>query len=46
MSYLFNMSNASWTLSGDARHLLEMKSMWWWGRDSLGPTKMMTLTRS
>uniref|UniRef100_M1C986 Uncharacterized protein n=1 Tax=Solanum tuberosum TaxID=4113 RepID=M1C986_SOLTU len=40
------VSNASWTLSGDARHLLETKSMRWWGRGSLGPMDMMTSTRS
>ncbi|KAG5628687.1 hypothetical protein H5410_000404 [Solanum commersonii] len=39
-------SNASWTLRGDARHLLETKSMRWWGRGSLGPMEMMTSTRS
>ncbi|KAG5593707.1 hypothetical protein H5410_034939 [Solanum commersonii] len=39
-------SNASWTLSGDARHLLETKSMRWWGRGSLGLTEMMISTRS
>ncbi|KAG5617781.1 hypothetical protein H5410_017605 [Solanum commersonii] len=32
--------------SGDVRHLLEMKNMLWWGRGSLGPTDMMTPTRS
>ncbi|KAG5577394.1 hypothetical protein H5410_057528, partial [Solanum commersonii] len=39
-------SNASWILSGDVRHLLEMKIMRWWGRGSLGPTEMMTLPRA
>ncbi|KAG5617793.1 hypothetical protein H5410_017617 [Solanum commersonii] len=38
--------NASWTLSGDVRHLLETKNMRWWGRGSLGPTDMMTPTQS
>ncbi|KAG5585665.1 hypothetical protein H5410_046099 [Solanum commersonii] len=38
--------NASWTLRGDARHILETKSMRWWGRGSLGSTKMMTSTQA
>ncbi|KAG5570791.1 hypothetical protein H5410_060557 [Solanum commersonii] len=46
LSKLFDLSNASWTLSGDARHLLERKNMRWWGRDSLGHTEMMTPTQA
>ncbi|KAG5619988.1 hypothetical protein H5410_005206 [Solanum commersonii] len=45
-SKLFDLSKASWTLRGDDRHLLETKSMRWWSRGSLGPTEMMTSTRS
>ncbi|KAG5628901.1 hypothetical protein H5410_000618 [Solanum commersonii] len=46
-SKLFDLqSNASWTLRGDARHLLKMKNMLWWGRGSLGPMDMMTSTQA
>ncbi|KAG5631509.1 hypothetical protein H5410_003226 [Solanum commersonii] len=45
-SNMFDLSNASWTLSGDVRHLLEMKSMQWWGRGSSRPMDMLTSTQA
>ncbi|KAG5612519.1 hypothetical protein H5410_023800 [Solanum commersonii] len=45
-SNVLNQSNAFWTLRGDARHLLETKSLRWWSMGSLGSTEMMTSTQA
>ncbi|KAG5600711.1 hypothetical protein H5410_032081, partial [Solanum commersonii] len=45
-SNVFDLFNASWTLSGDDRHLLGRNACGRWGRGSLSLTEMMTLPRA